>query len=64
MLENENFSSIFVSFDEFLGIFLCILSIDIWAARPRPSRAEFPIFTSFTNFFTKTQLHLIKVLNP
>ena len=40
------------------------LPIDIWAARPRPSRAEFPIFTSFTNFFTKIQLHLIKVLNP
>ena len=64
MLENENFSSIFVNFNEFLGIFLCILPINIWAARPRPSRAEFPIFTSFTNFFTKTQLHLTKVLNP
>ena len=64
MLENENFSSIFVSFNEFLGIFLCILPIDIWAARPRPSRAEFPIFTSFTNFFLGLALHLTKVLNP
>ena len=64
MLENENFSSIFVSFNEFLGIFCAFLPIDIWAARPRPSRAEFPIFTSFTNFFLKIVLHLTKVLNP